>query len=405
MAGSANGQPQQASQQPNVFDQSAQAYTQALETAGDAQRAAGRISTRNPYSAVSAPSQVSAQQIGTPNSVGYQQVSSPNQVGFSEVTGAQQINPMLLSQMDLSQYMNPFSRQVTDVTIADTERSRQLAQQQENAQAQAAGAFGGSRHGVAAAETNRAYDDNLARTLAALNAQNFSQAQAAGQFDSGQQLQADQFSMDALMRQQIANQQAGLQADTFNVDARMRGEMANQQAGLQADTFNVDSLMRQQQGNQRANLQADTFNVDSRLRQQQSNQQARIQAAQVQAQAAAARAQAQTAAAAMQGNLSNLGFGMGMQANDAMMRAGGMQQGMQQQLIDQAAQQYGGWSGSPQQSLDTVNNTLGSIPIPQTQTQSSSPGLFDYLTAGAGFLSTPLTGGTAGTTIAGRLFG
>ena len=283
MAGSANGQPQQASQRPNVFDQSAQAYTQALETAGDARRAAGRISTRNPYQSVS----------------------------------AQNITSGQLSDTDLSPYMNPFQGDVIDTTVSDLERARQQAMIQAGGQATQANAFGGSRHGVAMAETNRGFDDNMARALAGLNTQNFQQAQQAGQFDISNTLQAD---------------------------------MSNQQSNLQAAM---------------------------------SNQNARIQAQQAQAQAAQARAQMMNAASQTQGQLSNLGFGMGMQANDAMMRAGGMQQGMQQQLIDQAAQQYGGWSGSPQQSLDTVNNTLGSIPIPQTQTQSSSPGLFDYLTLGA----------------------
>ena len=340
MAGSANGQPQQASQQPNVFDQSAGAYTAALGTSHNAANAASNIGA---------------------NSQGAFQPVSALQVGNAPSARASNVSAGQLADTNLSPYMNPFQRDVIDTTMSGLQRDRTMAMNELGGQATAANAFGGSRHGVAMGEAYRGFDDNTARTLANLNTNNFQNAQQMGQFDIANSLQAD-----------LSNQQAGLQAS-----------MANQQAALTAG-----------QADQNAALTA-----------ARANQQARLQDAQQMGQFGVHRANALQSLIGQQGQLSNLGFGMGMQANDAMMQAGGMQQGMQQQLIDQAAQQYGGWSGSPQQSLDTVNNTLGSIPIPQTQTQSSSPGLFDFLTAGAGFLSTPLTGGTAGTTIAGRLFG
>lgn len=73
--------------------------------------------------------------------------------------------------------MNPFQSQVTDRTMQDIERQRQMQMNNMGAQASAAGAFGGSRHGVAEAETNRAFADQFADTAANMNMQNFNNAQ------------------------------------------------------------------------------------------------------------------------------------------------------------------------------------------------------------------------------------
>jgi hypothetical protein len=52
-------------------------------------------------------------------------------------------------QPSAAQYMNPYTEQVIERTQQDIARQQQVAQNQLGAQAQAAGAFGGSRHGVA----------------------------------------------------------------------------------------------------------------------------------------------------------------------------------------------------------------------------------------------------------------
>ena len=49
-----------------------------------------------------------------------------------------------------------FTNYVTDRTLSDLERQRQMQQNEIGAQASRAGAFGGSRHGVAEALTNEA---------------------------------------------------------------------------------------------------------------------------------------------------------------------------------------------------------------------------------------------------------
>ena len=86
---------------------------------------------------------------------------------------------------DVSQYYNPYESQVVDTTLADIERSRLMAQNQLGAQATQAGAYGGSRQGIAEAETNRAYADQAARTAAQLRQQGFEQAQNVAMGDVG----------------------------------------------------------------------------------------------------------------------------------------------------------------------------------------------------------------------------
>lgn len=52
-------------------------------------------------------------------------------------------------QPDAAQYMNPYTQNVIDRTQQDIMRQQQMSQNQLGAQATQAGAFGGSRHGVA----------------------------------------------------------------------------------------------------------------------------------------------------------------------------------------------------------------------------------------------------------------
>jgi len=81
------------------------------------------------------------------------------------------------------------------------------------------------------------------------------------------------------------------------------------------------------------------------------------------------------------GNLANLGFGMGQTVQGNLAQQGTQQQAMMQALIDAAKQQYGGYTGHPAQGLGYVTQALGATGTPTSTTESSSPGLFGYLTA------------------------
>ena len=64
--------------------------------------------------------------------------------------------------------------------------------------------------------------------------------------------------------------------------------------------------------------------------------------------------------------------------------SGAMKQGMNQLLIDAAKNQFSQYTNSPYQSIGLLSQALGASPVPQTTTTSKQPGLFDYLTLGAG---------------------
>lgn len=118
-----------------------------------------------------------------------------------------------VANTNLSPYMNPYTDQVINTSLADLNRAGQMALNNVGAQATGAGAFGGSRHGIAEAETNRAMLDQAGQLSAGLRSQGFNTAlNTAGQ------------DIDRRMQAGMANQQAGLQAG-----------MANQQAGLQGN--------------------------------------------------------------------------------------------------------------------------------------------------------------------------
>jgi len=193
------------------------------------------------------------------------------------------------TQQELGQYTNPYEDQVVQQSLADLERTRLMTQNTGGAYAGNANAFGGSRHGVADAETNRAYADQVARTTSGLRQTGYDNAQ--------------KMARDA----QISNQAAGLQGS-----------------------------------------------------------------------------QNRQAAARQLGEASNLGFGMGQKIQDRMDTQGQMQQDAQQKIINAAKAQMEGFTGAPEDSLQYLLKALGAAPNVSSTTEGYTPGLFDYLSLGAG---------------------
>jgi hypothetical protein len=75
---------------------------------------------------------------------------------------------------------------------------------------------------------------------------------------------------------------------------------------------------------------------------------------------------------------------MGMDINQQQMQQGMLQQALQQQIIDAARAQYGGFTGAPQASLGLPMAALGAANMgQQSQTATKQPGLFDYLALAA----------------------
>ena len=90
------------------------------------------------------------------------------------------------------QFMNPYTEDVIASTQADIARQGQMQQNQVAGNAVGAGAFGGSRQGIAAAEVARNVMDQQARTGAQLRSQGFAQAQGLAQQQANQALRQAQ---------------------------------------------------------------------------------------------------------------------------------------------------------------------------------------------------------------------
>ena len=80
-------------------------------------------------------------------------------------------------------FMSPYQQEVIDTTLAEFDRQQTIADTARRDAAIAAGAFGGGREGVLAAEAARGAEMNRANLQANLLAQGFQQAQAAAAAD------------------------------------------------------------------------------------------------------------------------------------------------------------------------------------------------------------------------------
>jgi hypothetical protein len=224
---------------------------------------------------------------------------------------------------NIQQYMNPYTKAVTEQGLTDIERSRQLQQQQTSAQATAAKAFGGSRQGVAEAETNRAYGDTAQRFIAQQNAQAYDQAQRASEADLARQMQAQQLNQ----AQDLATTQQSLQlAGQFglaNQDAALRSSLANQGVDLNVGQLNTQNQQQTNLANQASQNQVGLANAQNFLQANLANQGAGLQAN-----------QQRLGAAGQVANIAGQGQQMGFAGANQLAQQGALQQGFSQQQLD-----------------------------------------------------------------------
>jgi hypothetical protein len=122
---------------------------------------------------------------------------------------------------NISKYYNPYQQDVIDATLADINRSKNTALQQMGEKATAAKAYGGSRQGVAEAQTNALFANQATTDVAKLRSQGFNTANDLMQADLQRKQQTE-----------LANQLAGISGANIRLGA------ANQygnQAALQQD--------------------------------------------------------------------------------------------------------------------------------------------------------------------------
>tara|TARA_B100001059_G_scaffold228160_1_gene258870 strand:+ start:170 stop:1015 length:846 start_codon:yes stop_codon:yes gene_type:complete len=149
--------------------------------------------------------------MGTVAGMGYQ----PQQVGVAGTSAT--VTPQTLAGTNMQPYMNPFEDAVVKANEADILRGAQIGMNNLQGAAQAAGSYGGSRHGVAMGEIGRDTVSQLAQASAGLRQAGFQNAQNMALQDIGNNFQG-----------QLANQQAGM----GDISNQLQASLANQQAGL-----------------------------------------------------------------------------------------------------------------------------------------------------------------------------
>lgn len=290
---------------------------------------------------------------------------------------------------NVQQYMNPYTQAVTDQSLKDLERSRQLQQQQTSAQATAARAFGGSRQGVAEAETNRAFGENAARLVAQQNAEAFRSAQQASEADLSRAMQAQQLNQaqDAATTQQslalagqfgLANQQAaleaaranqasGLTASQANQDALLRSGLANQGVDVNVGQLNTQNVQQRNLANQAAINQAQQFGAGAQNQASLANAQNFLQANLANQQAGLTANQQRLAASGQIANIAGQGQQMGIAGANQLAQQGAIQQQFSQQQLDAIR-------NLPLEQQQIINQALGINPGGGSGTQQTASG-------------------------------
>jgi len=175
---------------------------------------------------------------GIPQNIYQQANTGITKAGQAAMTGTQ-FSPMAITAptaATMSQYSNPYETGVINTNLADIERSRLLAQNNMGAQATAANAFGGSRHGIAESETNRGFADRAAAMSGQLRQQGYSNSQ---QMARQAQMQNQQAQLQGQQQRMGAASQLGTLSNLGfgmgqQIDAQMQNQGLQQQAVQQA---------------------------------------------------------------------------------------------------------------------------------------------------------------------------
>ena len=254
----------------------------------------------------------------------------------------------------MATYQNPFEDQVVQASMRDIGNQGLQMQNTLGAQAQAAGAFGGSRHGIAEAELAKSTQQQMLDQAARLRQQGFNTALGASQADLGRQLGA------AGQSAGIAGQAAGMGGQISGMGSAMGG-LGSQLVGAGGQFGNLGSTMGSL-GSTMGGFGSAMGGLGSTM------------------------GGLGSAASGIGSNLSNMGqtsFGYGNTIADRQARDGAMQQQLMQNLINAGKGQYDNFANAPMNKLTLPLTALGAAPAPESTTTGRQLGIMDYLTAGA----------------------
>jgi hypothetical protein len=307
---------------------------------------------------------------------------------------AQMTNPAAMQQ-----FMSPYQQSVTDLQVDAARRQADISRAQRGSQAARAGAFGGARQAIENAEAERALQSQLAAIQAQGSQSAYDKAVQSMQFGSNLGLQGLQGA-----QQGLGTALQGGQLGLSGIGTAMQGQQAGLQGlstanqlfgtgiqGAQAGLAGIDrSLAGTAQGMQGA--QIGLQGVDRQL----AGTGQGMQGAQVGLQGVTGAQAGYGLANQAASNLSNIGTAqLGAQTGilNLQNQIGGQQQSQEQQVINQAIQNFANAQQQPLNNLNQYNALLRGYALPgQTTTQyQAQPTLGNQL---AGF-GTAAVGATA----------
>ena len=321
----------------------------------------------------------------------------------------------------MNQFLNPYQEQVIDRTLSRIEDIEQQDLNQVKAQAAQASAYGGARQGLVESEVRENAARQMGDTAAQLSQQGFDTAAQLGLNRISQQQQAAaglanigaqrQQGLQALMGAGLSREGMGTQRASAlaNLGLARGGQQIQRAAGqgslgvnIRNATANQGALMgqlastraglQQNAGQALANIGLSASGLGQAGQQAAmnyglANQQQLLNQANMLGNLGLNQQQMQLAGGQGLMGGATTGFNLGQGSLGLQQQAGAAQQGMQQGILNQATGQFDQYVNYPQMALATALAGVQGNPMQgatTTTTTQPGPGLFDFLSLGAG---------------------
>ena len=147
------------------------------------------------------------------------------------------VDPAMMRNVNIQEYMSPYQQGVTDIALREMQRQRDIEEQGLAAQAERAGAFGGSRQAVLEAELGRNYGQRAADLI--------TQQQQAAFMNAQQQAAAD---LQRANQAQLQNIELGAREFGVGADLAGRDISALTQAQVQNEALRQAAAQQQLAG-------------------------------------------------------------------------------------------------------------------------------------------------------------
>ena len=267
---------------------------------------------------------------------------------------ADQVRSQNFGQQSVQDYMSPYQQNVTDFQKDEAVRDYSRALPGMGAKAAGAGAFGGTRHALVAAEGQRNLQTQLGGIQAAGSQNAYQNAQQQFNADQARRMQAQMSNQGANLTVGQQNLGARLQTQALGSGQSMQAQLANQGAFGQMQGLGMQqNLAGNQQTQQNAQLQAQ-YGL--------AGQQAGEASRQFGANYGLQNRQQALAAAGQLGALGQQQYAQQMAINQAQQQAGAQVQAQEQQGLSNKYQDFLNKQNYPYKQIGFMSDIIRGTP-------------------------------------------